>query len=95
MQAKDIPDDDFLEVVRHLKNVPRVVREMEYWSDPRGRELRVAVYRSRTVNLNDIARLWDSVPEKVILAKAKTLIRQGRLWGCACGCRGDFELPGE
>lgn len=32
------------------------------------------------------------VPEKVVLAKARKLIRQGVISGCACGCRGDFEV---
>ncbi|MGW7630554.1 hypothetical protein ACWGKO_16690 [Streptomyces griseoincarnatus] len=33
------------------------------------------------------------VPEKVVLAKAKKLIRAKKMDGCACGCRGDFQLP--
>lgn len=33
------------------------------------------------------------VPEKVVLAKAKKLIRSGKMDGCTCGCRGDFQLP--
>lgn len=32
-------------------------------------------------------------PEKVVLAKAKTLVRRGIIDGCCCGCRGDFFLP--
>ncbi len=35
------------------------------------------------------------VPKKVILAKAKSLIRRGIIDGCACGCRGDFRRPGS
>lgn len=30
-------------------------------------------------------------PEKVVLAKAKKLIRRGVLEGCGCGCRGDWR----
>lgn len=30
------------------------------------------------------------VPRKVILAKARALIRRGVIDGCGCGCRGDF-----
>lgn len=29
---------------------------------------------------------------KLVVAKARKLIKQGYLDGCACGCRGDFEL---
>ena len=35
------------------------------------------------------------VPENLFLAKARKLIARGLMDGCACGCRGDFELPEE
>jgi len=31
------------------------------------------------------------LPEKLVLAKARKLIRRGLLTGCACGCRGEWE----
>src|SRR5579872_1632492 len=39
---------------------------------------------------------WDLVeclgfPERIIRAKAASLIRRKVITGCACGCRGDFE----
>lgn len=34
-------------------------------------------------------------PEKVVLAKARKLIRRGVLEGCACGCRGDWRARDE
>lgn len=43
------------------------------------------------------ANTWDieaerpDWPRKVYLAKAEKLIKRGRLSGCTCGCRGDFE----
>lgn len=45
--------------------------------------------------------LWDvqgqlaSVPPKVVLAKLRSMIKRKLISGCACGCRGDFELRGE
>jgi hypothetical protein len=33
------------------------------------------------------------VPENLFMAKARKLIARGLMDGCACGCRGDFELP--
>lgn len=42
--------------------------------------------------------IWDVMerhpdwPVKVIRAKADKLIRQRRIDGCACGCRGDFTV---
>lgn len=32
------------------------------------------------------------LPEKLVLAKMRGLIRRGLVSGCACGCRGDFKL---
>ena len=40
----------------------------------------------------NLERLMPQFPPAVILAKARTLIGRGLLDGCACGCRGDFEL---
>lgn len=36
--------------------------------------------------------LGEEIPEKVVLAKARKMIRQKKLYGCACGCRGDWRL---
>ena len=42
----------------------------------------------------NITDLTDRVgaPRKVVLAKLQRLIDQGRITGCTCGCRGDFEV---
>lgn len=34
----------------------------------------------------------EGVPEKVALAKMKSLIKRKLAYGCACGCRGDFRI---
>jgi hypothetical protein len=43
----------------------------------------------------DVATLLEAsgwpLPEKLLLAKARKLINQGKMGGCWCGCRGDFE----
>lgn len=46
---------------------------------------------------SDPISIWDlrdrlEFPEKVVLAKARSLIRRGVIGGCGCGCRGDFVL---
>lgn len=56
-----------------------------------------AVARSRrglsvTVQ-RELVREIGPVPLKLVVAKARALIRQGRLEGCGCGCRGDWALP--
>ena len=41
----------------------------------------------------EMARLVsDDVPEKMVLLKLKKLVNRKLLGGCACGCRGDFEI---
>ena len=32
------------------------------------------------------------IPEKLVLAKMRQLIKRGLVDGCDCGCRGDFEI---
>ena len=42
---------------------------------------------------NSIAHSFpEGTPRKLILAKMKKLIKLGLVDGCACGCRGDFEI---
>lgn len=42
--------------------------------------------------------LWDmqahlaAFPSKVVLAKLRSMIKRKVIGGCACGCRGDFEV---
>jgi hypothetical protein len=36
--------------------------------------------------------LYPQVPERLLLAKLRQLIKNGLIDGCACGCRGDLEL---
>lgn len=40
----------------------------------------------------DLEEMYPDIPSKVINAKAGQLIKRGLLDGCACGCRGDFEI---
>lgn len=35
------------------------------------------------------------IHERLVLAKARRLIRRGVLRGCACGCQGAFRIPDE
>ncbi len=32
------------------------------------------------------------IPEKLVLAKMRMLMRRGLVHGCGCGCRGDFVI---
>lgn len=37
----------------------------------------------------------DGIPEKIILAKMRMMIRRGVVDGCDCGCRGDFTITNK
>jgi hypothetical protein len=80
MQAKDIPDDVFIAAVAVCCS-----RRANEWGLPR-------VCCTRWEVTEELSQVMGvQVPEKVSLAKARTLIKQGRMDGCPCGCRGDFE----
>lgn len=56
----------------------------------------------RSEELRRGASRWDigmelvlhvgEVPEKVVLAKLRSMEKRGLVDGCLCGCRGDFEI---
>jgi len=69
MQAKDIPDVVFLDIVEDINCLE--YRWAQRW---------------------DIEEKMPDVPPKVILAKARNLIKRNLMSGCGCGCRGDFEV---
>ncbi len=56
---------------------------------------------AKTRGRNGVPRwstLWETqaelpqFPPKVVQAKLRSMIKRRVLMGCACGCRGDFEL---
>lgn len=102
--ARDIPDERFLAAVqRTIELRPGLwATRWDLANTLGGREWAVALYAiadaspnsDYTFNIPEGVDIYDvpGVPAKVALAKAKRLIKRGLLNGCACGCRGDFEL---
>ena len=43
----------------------------------------------------EMYQVFAIIPEKVVMAKFRKLIRRGLMEGCTCGCRGDFHLTDE
>lgn len=89
MQAKDIDDAAFLDAVRQAATLRKLP---DRWG---GRPTVGDVASVLSGHPEDVGVAWperDEMPEKVIRAKARKLIRRGVLDGCACGCRGDFEV---
>lgn len=95
--ARDIPDEAVIELVRAC--VEARCEGDETWGWHGGRQgygyNPSAPAEPHWANRFDIARALGlgSDKEKVLLAKLKRLIKRGLITGCACGCRGDFELP--
>lgn len=78
MQCKDIPDLPILEFLVSLNG------DWGTWYVWKNEIPEESVVRAMPSGV--------TVPEKLILAKMKTLIRRGLVSGCGCGCRGDFEI---
>jgi hypothetical protein len=86
VKCADIPDDQFLDAVA------AVIRKRGMWAN---RWDVAAVLDGHPEWIGERAATdGESVrmPEKLVLAKARKLIRRGLLSGCFCGCRSDFEL---
>jgi len=89
MKAADINDEEFLEVVRKYNDGEMPDEVISWPNHPEWKEQIISGPRWALVW--DMAKYFDA-PHKVILAKARKLIKKGFLSGCACGCRGDFEV---
>lgn len=97
MKAADITDRQFLDAVAAVRALRPGAVGASFWD----------VSEALSGNLDHVRALArgdetgvyptgdrpdPTVPYKVVLAKARKLIRRGLLTGCACGCRGEFEV---
>jgi hypothetical protein len=97
-QAKDISDADFLAAIDTVCTIRRSHGfGASRWDI-------AAVLAGDAARVAETARLLDAgsphgagivdypdFPDKLILAKARKLVRRGVVEGCCCGCRGDFN----
>jgi hypothetical protein len=90
-QAKDIADQAMLGAIRQA--IADKNNEERANPDPPfahfGLPPSVWITASRWEIGTALGDLW---PEKVILAKLRSMERRGMIDGCACGCRGDFSI---
>jgi hypothetical protein len=49
-------------------------------------------WRNRWAVHAELEAVVGPVPERLMLAKARRLIARGLMKGCACGCRGDWQI---
>lgn len=84
MKAADITDTRLFESVAAVQ---AALDTDPYWGTlPRDR---------RWAFTWDIQRELGAYHPKVVMAKLRSAVKRGVLAGCACGCRGDFHLPGH
>lgn len=87
-QAKDLDDRLVLATIWRLQMTP-------YAPHPWGIKTTCPHWATRWETAEALEAAGVVVPEKVLLAKAASLIRRNLMHGCTCGCRGDFELTLE
>lgn len=80
-QAKDIPDQLLLAAVDITITITG--RSATRWDVE-------AILGGQPIPRESFNDDIDGVPSKVVLAKARRLIKRGLLKGCDCGCRGDW-----
>jgi len=89
MQAKDITDEDMLAAVRWYAEPhdPTQCRTCQNFGPPPAGEGHFWISHWT------LGPDWfPDVPEKVVLAKLRKLLKRGLVAGCACGCRGDWRV---
>ena len=90
MKAADITDDAFLAAVIEVA----FIRTELYgpWGIGSSRWDVAAVLAGHPEDVAGSPQDYSNMPDKVVLAKARKLIKRGLVDGCACGCRGDFTV---
>lgn len=99
LQAKDLDGDSIVSLIRECNEArcdySREAEERGWGAYHGGRpgyaEGDYDPPKGHWANRTDLAARLG-VPDKVLLAKLERLIKKGRITGCACGCRGDFEV---
>lgn len=79
MKSSDISDESILEYLADLQGE---------WTC-----LWYGYFKEKDPTQSDVYyAMPEGTPRKVALAKMKSLYKRGLVGGCACGCRGDFEI---
>lgn len=79
MKCSDIPDQAIYDAIN---------RTLDENSAKHNTEITMAI-------IWDIFDLFPEFPAKLVRAKLDKMVRAGKLGGCTCGCRGDFEIVGQ
>lgn len=82
MKASDISDEVFLAAVNRARALRPAANRWDV----------TAVLAGHPEDVGTPPVAYDDMPAKVVLAKARKLIRRRLLDGCECGCRGDWRV---
>lgn len=92
MQCKDIPDTPVLEFLGELARGEVLSTYSLFGQGPRTWAPSSATWGYPEAG-HCVSRVMpEFTPPKLQLAKMRQLMHRGLVDGCACGCRGDFEL---
>ncbi len=87
MKAADITDEAFLDAVDEAIRL-----RGPGWTIGATRWDVAAVLARHPEDVGEAPVEYPQMPQKVVLAKARKLINRELIVGCACGCRGGFEI---
>ena len=92
-QAKAIPEQAVLDAISQAlaAKIAAKIADPPRWVTA----LHLTPGTYTTVSRWEIGALLPVWPEKVLLAKLRSMLRRGLIDGCACGCSGGFEVKGS
>ncbi len=97
-QCKNIPDEVVLETINRIAHAPEVTIQPGEtkpwnWVLPRPVNLtELSIAFRDDLGIVGIPDDGATAPAHLVRAKLAKMIRKGLVDGCACGCRGDFEV---
>lgn len=94
-KAADIPDEAFVKAIKETirrRNLQPPIPSHGWSTASRWDVATVLAGHPELVGTSEATQDWPGVPWKVVLAKAKRLVRRDLIDGCTCGCRGDFQV---
>jgi hypothetical protein len=95
VKAADIPDEAFIKAIREAirrRNLIPPIPDHGWMTATRWDVAAVLAGHPEAVGTAEASQDFGNMPWKVVLAKAKRLMRRRLIDGCPCGCRGDFEV---
>lgn len=91
MQVKDIPTEPILEFLGYINSPHQKCDGEDYAELTCARGIWGNWYFENSPHSVKLA-MPENLPDKLVVAKMRNLIKKGLIDGCGCGCRGDYVL---